>query len=194
MNKKQLMAGLAVLALTSSATSHATVIDFEPATDCASSYSEGGVTFTGVDGGNIGSALYGNSPNGTPGLISCSEVFSLIRADFDSPYSGEVSVDLGDYNGDEDTLSLSLYDASSALLATVMQVIDASFVGMVTLSASASNIAYVIFGGAGVSGSSVYADNFSFGATTSVPEPSTLALLGLGLAGLGLGRRRRKIK
>lgn len=35
-------------------------------------------------------------------------------------------------------------------------------------------------------------DNFTFNQASSVPEPTTMALLGMGLAGLGAVRRRRK--
>ena len=35
-------------------------------------------------------------------------------------------------------------------------------------------------------------DNFSFGTATSVPEPSTLALLSIGLFGMAVARRRRQ--
>ncbi len=36
-------------------------------------------------------------------------------------------------------------------------------------------------------------DNLSFGSSTPVPEPATLAVFGLGLAGLGIMRRRRRV-
>ena len=77
-------------------------------------------------------------------------------------------------------------------LGSVTQLIDASFIGMITLSLSNPNIAYAEFGSTApsLSGSSVYSDNFAF---TPAPEPHVLAIIAfalLAISGFSLRRRR----
>jgi hypothetical protein len=168
------------------------VIDFNAAPDGQTSLTFGPVTFT-AGGAPIYTTTYGNAPNGTRGIIANDgNAFVPFRADIAGGTSF-VSIDLGDYNSDADNLYLRAYDASNNLIASATDFIDASFVGMKTLSVSAANIAYVRFGGTGfLEQSNVYADNFTYEGR-GVPEPTTWAMMiaGFGLAGAAVRSRRR---
>ncbi len=161
-------------------------IDFEDFPDGPfASHTKSGVTFTASGGG--GEIRRGNAPNGTQGI-----------ADFTSPTQKElradialgatfVSVDLGDSGIDSDHLFLEIFDASDTSLGFTDLVIPASFTGMETLSLSASNIAYAVFGARNVSGgSSVLADNFEF---TPLPAPGAILLGSIGVGFVGWLRR-----
>lgn len=151
------------------------------------SYTEAGVTFTGV--GGAGLLTFPISPNGTPAILDDNSPRLLIRADI-AGGATSVSVDLGDYDQDADTLNLWIYNSSDVLLGYSTAFIDGSFTGMVTLSASASGIAYAVFGATSpaLNGNSVYGDNFTF---SSVPEPATFGLFAAGVLVLAARRLRR---
>jgi len=168
----------------------ATTIDFKTQTsNNVASLTIGAVTFT-APGGTLYTSSFGNTPNGTRGLVgynSGSGTLSPTRADIVGGTT-TVSVDIGDYDSDAGSLFLSLYSSSNVLLATATDFIPASFSGLKTLTATASGTAHAVFGGVGVQGSSVYGDNFTF---TAVPEAATWTMMiaGFGLAGTALRRR-----
>lgn len=185
--------GAASIALVACAASAAvTVIDFNSQnSNAVGSLTIGSVTFTPEGTAALFTSTFGNGPNGTVGLAASGSEFIPLRATIGGGTSF-VSVDLGDFNADADSLFLRLYDINDILLASDTAEIDASFTGMVTLSATAAGTAYAVFGGVGVAGSSVYSDNFTF---STVPEPASWAMLiaGFGLVGAA-SRRQRALK
>lgn len=185
MKQAKLLALIAALSLPLAV--NATTINFN-AGGINGVYIESGVTFSSYAGGSgVHSAT---TPNSTEGLLENSSPYQLIRADIAGGAS-MVSVDLGDYNGDDDTLVLRIYSASDVLLNSTSLYIDRYFSGMKTLSLSAGSIAYAVFGAESpaLNGSSIYADNFVF---APVPEPETYAMMLAGLGMLGFVARRRK--
>lgn len=185
-------ASLAAIVGASAATAATTTIDFNgfaPDTD-----------LTGVDLGGVsitsGSAIIETNlvPNNSIGIKT--EPFtnlSLFRADFSSLVSA-VSVDIGDFGGDEDNLVLEAFDASDALLASMFATLPIGTNAMITLSVSAANISYVLFGSSLTDEfpNSVYADNLVFTTQTAVvPVPASLVLMMSALASLAAVRKRR---
>lgn len=110
------------------------------------------------------------------------EVFLPYRADFLITGIGFVSVTLGDYSDDRDELFIRAYDSSGTLLDEDNYSLPNTVNGGATLSVSASNISYVIFGADAAYGNSAYFDNFAY---EVVPEPGSLAMLAGGLLSLG---------
>ena len=158
------------------------LIDFDGLTPGSAypSYSESGATFTTVTGGGLWAYL---GPNGTPGILSeVYDPYEELRADL-AVVATSVTVDLGDGGSDSDRLFLEIFDASDVSLGYTDLVIPGSFVGMKTLSLSAPDIAYAVFGAReAVNGSSVVADNFRF---EPIPAPGAalLGIIGMGMVG-----------
>jgi len=185
---------LILLLLLSALPAFADTIDFESGGPVGSvdSFVLGGVTFStlGTPGGGL-LFIAGGSPNGTQGLLDGNSPRRTIRADFGSLVDF-VSIDLGDFDQDADTLWLRAYDSSDALVGSASEFIDESFIGMKTLSLLVSGISYVTFGAEAPAGdgNSAYADNLTFRSGANVPEPAALSLLLVGLAGLKFARRK----
>lgn len=149
-----------------------------------SAYSPG-VTFdnTGGSGFSISYFAVINLPYNTIGNSTIATFSSL---------TDYVSVDMGDHGGDADNLYLEAYDSTSTLVDSAYFYAPAETGGLYTLSVStgSTSIAWVEFYAVGGNNNSVYWDNFTFNDSASVPEPSTMLLLGSGLVGVGLVRRK----
>lgn len=174
---------LVALAGTFSA-AHATTLDFSATGTCTGGP---GVTFTVLTNSTCS---VGASPNNTPGLYLFSNTSSIsqVRADF-TDLASFVSVDLGDFGADTDTVFISAYDSIGTLLGTH----SVSIVGqtMKTVSVASANISYAIFGSSFDLGF-IAADNFKFTTqVSSVPIPAGGALLLTGLGAFALTRRRQ---
>ena len=167
------------------------LVDFEsaPAGPFAS-YSEQGVTFAAAGGG--GAIITAISPNGTKALLDNNSPRKELTASLAAlGGASSVSIDLGDFDADADTVFLEIFNAANASLGFTSQLLDASFSGMVTLTLSAPGIDHAQFGARApsVNGSSVYADNFR---ATVVPEGNSIALLAGGLPMLALALRKTR--
>jgi hypothetical protein len=156
------------------------------------SYSEQGVTFRSTD--TMGTISTQATPNVTYGFVAFlgDGNFAPARADI-AGGAGMVSIDVGGYAvGFTRDIYLNVYNASNTLVGSTTALIQPGVTGMPTLSVSAPNIAYAIFGGHSyLCYSSFYYDNFTFGAgipAGAVPEPASWALMiaGFALAGATL--------
>ena len=158
-------------------------IDFEDFPDGPfASHTKSGVTFTASGGG--GEIWRWKAPNGTQSILELSSPQKELRADIASGATF-VSVDLGDEGFDSETLFLEIFNASGTSLDYKSETIASDFSGMKTLSLSAPNIAYAVFGARDASsggGSSVNADNFEF---TPIPAPGAILLGSIGVGFVG---------
>ena len=191
---KQMLTAFVIL--TTAHTANAVIIDFEsfPTTNF-SSHSESGVTFTAVGGSST--ILAAITPNGTLGILDAppSGPSQELRADFSSTVSS-VSVDLGDEGSDGDLLFLEVFNAADVLIGSTGLLIPSTFAGMTTLSVTAANISYAVFGSRfpSVNSSSVFADNFTFdvgGVAVSEPKAVSMMISALGI--FWLVRRKRTL-
>lgn len=177
---KYTLAALAAAATFS--TAQAATLDFDTVGNCAGGP---GVTFTIL---SSSSCSVRNTPNGTNGLSLLSPTTQQVRADFTDTVSF-VSVDLGDFGADNDTVFIRAFDSANVLLGSQFRNNLGARLG--TVSVAAANISYAIFGTT-IDAGFISADNFTFTPETpAVPLPAGGALLLTGLAALAIGRRRK---
>jgi hypothetical protein len=202
-----IMAGLLLAAMSCGASATLVPVDpdsFPAGTILNSAFS--GVTLTALDGGNLESpdVLSAPSPFASTGTRVFADTdgasptswgdgsFSYLRADFAGNPTTVLLEFVADYVDACDPF-LRAFDSSNNLLANASAGCF-SFGESVTLSVSASNIAYIT--ASWDDANRVYngtLDNLRFEvAGAAIPEPGTLALLGLGLAGLAASRRPKQ--
>jgi hypothetical protein len=182
------------------ATSEAALItlDFDELTSGTTldtEYAANGVTFSNSAGALIVQTATPGAPFTAPNAVlplNYSAAGNFNEATFSSSVSF-VSVVMGDFAGDQDSLLLTAYDAADNVIATDTDVLPAPVSGGLLLSVAAPNIAYVRFYGIGTSNNSLYFDSFAFDtAAVSTPEPATLTIFGMGIAIVGARRWRQR--
>lgn len=164
----------------------ATVIDFNDGAVGATTYASdiltviGGEVSGGAPGANNSGFSYTNLVNPLPGVF---------RLDFASAVS---AVGMNVYYNYSD-VSFKLFDTNNALLdsylgsPTQYGMID----GFVGLETGVNNIAYALIDVPSVNAHDLFIDNVIYQTVESVPEPTSLAIIGLGLFGL-VTRRAKK--
>lgn len=150
-----------------------------------------GVEFSRVGTLNFGSDLFmpqnGYFGFANPALLSGS---SSLQIDFQTA-TDAFGLDLLEYSGYSDRVSIAIYGADDTTLLSTEQYFSTNSPtsGVFFGFSDAGGIGRVV--ATGINSWSPIIDNLTFGQANSVPEPATLALLGLGLAGLGVSRRRK---
>jgi hypothetical protein len=159
------------------------VINFEDLPDSPfTSYTEAGVTFTAVGGGLL--QKFPDTPNGTFSLTGLNSPYPELRADV-AGGTRFVTVDLGDFAEiDAETVFIEIFGPSGNSVGFTSQDIPADLMGMTTLTLGAPCISYAIFGSRNSTlgnGSSVPADNLTFGGCPCVPAPGAILLGAIGV-------------
>src|SRR5690242_3732024 len=100
-------------------------VDFESGpTSPVATYTDQGVTFSASGGG--GQLFVSFDPNGTMGLLDNNNPRKEILASLAAlGGASSVSVDLGDFDQDADTVFLEVFDAANASLGFTSQLLDA---------------------------------------------------------------------
>ena len=169
-----------------------TTIDFSGVpTYFFTSYTQSGATVTAVGGGNMSVSSAG--PNGTAAIIGEAGPRQELRAAFAADQDF-VSIDLGDFGYDSDLAFLEIFNASNTSLGFTSLLIPGTDATMHTLSLSGVAIRSAVFGSRAPSlnGSSIYADNLTFGSSQAVPEPASWAMMLIGFGAIGGAMRRRR--
>jgi len=199
--KYKLLIGSLITIFSSVSYAAPTTIDFDTlgsGVSVGSTYSAQGVTFSNAT--TIASTVCADNCAGStsPTVIrSSSDLYNPTQAspiiatfDMDVSFVSLTGIDVG-----TDGFILSVFDIFDNLIAsdTAFGTTTAGVGEFFTLSLSGSGIRKVAFSqenqDAGLGDGMVF-DNFTYD-TASVPEASSILLLGLGLAGLGFTRRKK---
>jgi hypothetical protein len=177
------------------------VIDFQEFSGQALNFSDYGVTFSALNGSLLSIQA---APTASFGIISRGTVnpvfYSDIKADIPA-LTDFVSIDIGDFGGDRDTVYIAAFNVNGIELDRDTGILGVES-GFLTLQVNAPGIRFVIFGGdADNGGASVLTDNFTFQSdleqrVAPIPEPKTWTILicGFGLAGATLRRARARMR
>jgi hypothetical protein len=144
--------------------SELTCLNFDDLAPGTSLTTYGGVTFTNTDGGLTVQNSYPGPVFTSPNSVlpdNYTIVGNKSRATFSTSVS-EVSVTMGDFNGDPDDLYLEAYDSNGNLVDSDFTSIPATLIGGVDLQVYGSGISYVEFYGIGTNNNSVLFDNLCF--------------------------------
>jgi len=170
----------------------AATIDFNTAVEPGSdTLVIGSVSITRLGGLHIGIVT---SPNGTPALLGNGTTSggSLLASQWTATFASlqnSVSIDLGDFGGDQDIVYLTAFNASNIQIGTVSQTLAIGFNGMVRLNLTVPDIKSIRFGQSNDPGG-IFADNLTF---SPVPIPAVLPVFAAAVGFLGfIGWRTRR--
>lgn len=173
------------------------VVDFDagPTGDFAS-FVSGGVTFTGIGAPLTVAADFNGSFN-SRGVNSLLTGFDLDPDAFEITLASPVSAFAFLWGASDNTWTMDIYNSANTLIESIgIAAVFGSNLGDY-YGATGANIARIVLTDTGDNlgiGDYIFLDNFThLTRGNTVPEPTTLLLMGAGLAGMGLRRRGKRV-